>query len=404
MATTSENFTGITGTDTFAFTFPYIDVSEVKVTVAGVLVTPANLTISGSNVTIAPEPANGAAIVVYRETDVDTPRVAWSGVTTLLGSDLDATLLQPLYGLQESVNATTDNATGLATEITDRTSGDTTNATAIATEESARIAADQVHNAAIVQNTTWITDEGVDRVAGDLAVTTAVTTAFQAGDSTNATDISALDVRVTAAEGSSSAAVGHVEDFYVRHTSGVHAAMTASATEWMAVPHASVSIWPLLVGNGSNIATISPASKNGVLNLITTTARSSGEIEITFGAGTAGTWSGEIVLLESFGFTPDMWAAFGVYDQPNATHRATGEVEGGNISPTSIPLAEQGEHAQGSRIASPRIFFEVADGDKKELWMRHRNIYTVQQNSANNGLSAGSDLSWLLQIKFTRWA
>jgi len=127
MATT---FTDYTAPATYTITFPYIDVSNVKVSVDGVAKTqPTHYTVVGSAVvfTAGNTPANGAVIRVRRETYRAAPLVDFNNGSTLIASDLDTALTQTLYINQEvaelndttlAIEAGTDNYTALNKKIT----------------------------------------------------------------------------------------------------------------------------------------------------------------------------------------------------------------------------------------------------------------------------------------------
>jgi hypothetical protein len=127
MATT---FTDYTAPATYTITFPYIDVSNVKVSVDGVAKTqPTHYTVVGSAVvfTAGNTPANGAVVRVRRETYRAAPLVDFNNGSTLIASDLDTALTQTLYINQEvselndttlAIEAGTVNYTALNKKIT----------------------------------------------------------------------------------------------------------------------------------------------------------------------------------------------------------------------------------------------------------------------------------------------
>jgi hypothetical protein len=116
MATTQNTFTGDgSNLGPFSFTFKWLESTDIKVTVAGVLKTAGthyNLqslnyaTKTGGQVlfTAGNTPANGAAIVVYRQTDdTDLAATFYSG-SAIRAQDLNNNFIQGLYVTQESSN------------------------------------------------------------------------------------------------------------------------------------------------------------------------------------------------------------------------------------------------------------------------------------------------------------
>ena len=149
MAITQNTFTGNgSNLGPFSFTFKWLESTDIKVTVAGVLKTAGthyNLqslnyaTKTGGQVlfTAGNAPANGAAIVIYRQTD-DTDLVStfYSG-SAIRAQDLNDNFTQGLYVTQEANNnVITANATANAALTTANTALSNSN-TAISTANTA---------------------------------------------------------------------------------------------------------------------------------------------------------------------------------------------------------------------------------------------------------------------------
>ena len=116
MAITQNTFTGDgSNLGPFSFTFKWLESTDIKVTVAGVLKTAGthyNLqslnyaTKTGGQVlfTAGNAPANGAAIVIYRQTDdADLTSTFYSG-SAIRAQDLNNNFTQGLYVAQETTN------------------------------------------------------------------------------------------------------------------------------------------------------------------------------------------------------------------------------------------------------------------------------------------------------------
>ena len=122
MAITQNTFTGNgSNLGPFSFTFKWLESTDIKVTVAGVLKTAGthyNLqslnytTRTGGQVlfTAGNAPANGAAIIIFRQTD-DTDLVStfYSG-SAIRARDLNDNFTQALYKVQETTNYSVQDA------------------------------------------------------------------------------------------------------------------------------------------------------------------------------------------------------------------------------------------------------------------------------------------------------
>lgn len=102
-------YTGNGSTTNYAFSFPYLNASHIKVRVNGVLTSYTFL--NSSTVTISPAPANGAIIDIRRETPKDNPPVDFTDGSVLLEADLDLLAKFNLYTAQESSDGVADSMT-----------------------------------------------------------------------------------------------------------------------------------------------------------------------------------------------------------------------------------------------------------------------------------------------------
>jgi len=190
MATTQNTFTGDgSNLGPFSFTFKWLESTDIKVTVAGVLKTAGthyNLqslnysTKTGGQVlfTAGNAPANGAAIVVYRETDdTDLAATFYSG-SAIRAQDLNNNFIQGLYVTQESSNnaaaaTTAANAatTTANTALSNSTAAQASAATAISTANSAVSTA----NSAVSTANSAVSTANAASAAASSAVSTANT-------------------------------------------------------------------------------------------------------------------------------------------------------------------------------------------------------------------------------------
>ena len=114
MATTFVDHTG-DGSATKQFTFPSIKEADVKVDVDGVIKSSGThynitgyTTTGGGNVvfTSGNIPVSPAAIRIFRDTDVDSPKATYTAGSSIKAADLNANHEQILYAAQEEQNQT----------------------------------------------------------------------------------------------------------------------------------------------------------------------------------------------------------------------------------------------------------------------------------------------------------
>ena len=108
MTVTIENlYTGNGSTTDYSFTFPYLDTTDIKVTLATVATTAYSL-LNATTVRFNSAPGNGVAIRIYRETAFDTPKATFYPGSAIRANDLNDNTLQNLYVNQESNNKVAD--------------------------------------------------------------------------------------------------------------------------------------------------------------------------------------------------------------------------------------------------------------------------------------------------------
>ena len=102
MATTQNEYTGDGSTTDYSFTFEYLEQSDVKVSLDGVATTEyffASPTLLRFNTA----PADGVAIKIKRETNVDQLAATFFPGSSIRAQDLNNNFLQILYMAQEVV-------------------------------------------------------------------------------------------------------------------------------------------------------------------------------------------------------------------------------------------------------------------------------------------------------------
>jgi hypothetical protein len=116
MAVTQNTYTGNGSTVLYSFTFPYLEASDIKVTLNGTLTTAYTLA-NATTIQFNTAPANGAVIVIYRDTaNTDLVAEFYPG-SAIRAQDLNNDFTQGLYIAQESRN-TADSAQSASTSAT----------------------------------------------------------------------------------------------------------------------------------------------------------------------------------------------------------------------------------------------------------------------------------------------
>jgi hypothetical protein len=113
MAITENEYTGNGSTVLYSFTFPYLEVTDIKVSLNGTVTTAYTLA-NATTVQFNTAPANGVAIRLYRQTDDENLAATFFPGSAIRAKDLNDNFTQNLYVTQES-----NRDAGDATEIAD---------------------------------------------------------------------------------------------------------------------------------------------------------------------------------------------------------------------------------------------------------------------------------------------
>ena len=182
MAVTENTYTQSGSTTNYSFTFPYLNQSDVKVTVAGTASTAWTFH-NATTVKFNTAPANGAAIRIYRETaDTNLSATFYAG-SAIKSQDLNDNFTQNLYVTQEVRD---DSA--LALTNSREHDGDGTYTTAIAKSTSAVSTANTAStnaSAAVTTANSANTTAGTASTNASNAVTTANTASSNATTALN---------------------------------------------------------------------------------------------------------------------------------------------------------------------------------------------------------------------------
>jgi hypothetical protein len=110
MAITENNYVGNGSTVLYSFTFPYLETTDIKVSLDGVLTTSYTLA-NATTIQLATAPAAGVKVRIYRVTNADAPKATFYPGSTVRAQDLNSNFYQVLYNTQETIARRLD-ATG----------------------------------------------------------------------------------------------------------------------------------------------------------------------------------------------------------------------------------------------------------------------------------------------------
>lgn len=101
MAVTQNTYTGDGSTVLFSFTFPYLETTDIKVSLDGVDTTAYSLA-NATQIQFNAAPSNGAAIRIYRRTSDDSLASTFYPGSSIRSQDLNLNFQQNLYVTQEA--------------------------------------------------------------------------------------------------------------------------------------------------------------------------------------------------------------------------------------------------------------------------------------------------------------
>ncbi len=126
MATTQNTYTGNGSTTNFSITFEYLKQADVKASLNGTATTAFTFA-NATTLSFNSAPANGVAIRIFRDTDVDALKATFFPGSAIKAEDLNDNFTQNNFATQEAVF---DVATANTTANTAKTTADTAIATA----------------------------------------------------------------------------------------------------------------------------------------------------------------------------------------------------------------------------------------------------------------------------------
>lgn len=103
MAVTQNNYTGDGTTVLFSFTFPYLETTDIKVSLNGTVTTAYTLA-NATTVQFNAAPGNGVAVRIFRITSDESQKATFYPGSAIRSQDLNENFSQSLYKVQETTN------------------------------------------------------------------------------------------------------------------------------------------------------------------------------------------------------------------------------------------------------------------------------------------------------------
>ena len=203
MATTKNQYTGDGSTVLFPFTFPYIEESDVVVSIDGVVqtITTQYVFSNATTIGINTAPATGAVVLISRQTSAEDLKATFFPGSAIRARDLNDNFTQNLYTTQEaeasSIEATTA-ATNAATSAANAASDAATAAAGVATAQAAATSAS-------TSATNAASDAATALTSANNAVSTANTASTDATNAVNTANTASTNIN-TAVNTANSAA------------------------------------------------------------------------------------------------------------------------------------------------------------------------------------------------------
>lgn len=117
MATIENTYTGDGSTTNYAFTFEYLEQSDVKATLDSVTTTAFTFA-NATTLSFTTAPGSGVAIRIYRDTNVDSLKATFFPGSAIKAEDLNNNYTQNNFSAQESKAASSQAPTALANSQT----------------------------------------------------------------------------------------------------------------------------------------------------------------------------------------------------------------------------------------------------------------------------------------------
>ena len=186
MAVTQNTYTGDGSTVLFSFTFPYLETTDIKVSLDGSITTAYTLA-NATTIQFNTAPGSGVAIRIYRQTDDENLSAQFYSGSAIRASDLNDNFTQNLYVTQEVNEYAWDNEDDTVKSTQAWVSSDAKVATTAAID--ARFQ-DEIGDT-IDSNEAWVSDN--DHIASTAAIDGRIDEAITNDIATDGTGITVTD-------------------------------------------------------------------------------------------------------------------------------------------------------------------------------------------------------------------
>ena len=163
MATIENTYTGDGSTTNFSFTFEYLEQSDVKASLGGTATTAFTFA-NATTLSFTTAPANGVAVRIFRDTNVDTLKATFFPGSAIKAEDLNNNFNQTNFSSQESKSLAAQAPTALSnanTAITTANAAASDAASALAAVNNV-VAATVASNVAAIPTTGLTAQDYVD--------------------------------------------------------------------------------------------------------------------------------------------------------------------------------------------------------------------------------------------------
>ena len=294
MAITENKYTGNGSTVLYSFTFPYLEIADIKVSLDGTLTTAYTLA-NATTVQFNTAPANGVAIRIFRQTNDESLNATFYPGSAIRAQDLNDNFTQNLYVTQESnreaetavttanaatttantavstansavstANAATSTATNAATDAaTAIATANTASTNASAAVSTANTASTNASNAVTTANTAASQVAGAVSTANSAATAISTANSAAADASTAISTANAATATANTASTNASAAVATANTAATNASNAVTTANAADAKADQAIAAVGNSVLYILVANVAAIPG-SPSNNDAV--------------------------------------------------------------------------------------------------------------------------------------------
>jgi hypothetical protein len=172
MAVTENTYTGNGSTVLYSFTFPYLETTDIKVSLNGTVTTAYTLA-NATTIQFNTAPDNGAAIRIYRQTDDANPSSTFYPGSAIRSQDLNDNFTQILYVSQETQTfAASTDASAIQGQVTAAVNAaNTANANASTALSIAQASEATANGIAATANTALTTAQTAETTANGIAAT-----------------------------------------------------------------------------------------------------------------------------------------------------------------------------------------------------------------------------------------